>query len=189
MIRYVLRRGGHAGCAAVAVAVSLLVASCGGSHSADAYAVPSKITPAYVQRVLNALEGVEARAADLIVAAKRITPSAEALIGAVTTAGEKQRELTEWRDQLSNDLGDVRNDPGAVDDHISSLVSSNESCIFVATRRDFSKVTVTTVQPHTTYFVLRTEARPSANNPTPWQIDVVGYNSKGLAPADPCQSS
>jgi hypothetical protein len=183
-----MRRGGRRRCMAVAVGVSLLVASCtGGAHPTNPYAVPSKITPAYVQRVLNALEGVNARATRLIVENHRLVPEAIKVLRSTSTIPEYNLQTRIWSAQLSSGLSNYRPDPGPVIDHLVSLIYGTKSCLFASLKRDYSKVQkVPQSSPLTYISLLRQAARLNSPNPTPWRISFFGYTVSGQAPQDPC---
>ena len=189
MLRHVLRRGGRRGYAAVTAAVSLLVASCGGSHTTDPYAVPSKITPAYVQRVLNALEGVNGRATRLIVENRRLVPEAAEILRSTNTKTQYQLQRRIWSIQISSGLPNYLPTPGPVIDHMSSLISATKSCVFAAIDRDYSKLELDPQPSPLTYVSLTN--KPSTTslspNPTPWVFSFLGYTLTGQVPKNPCE--
>ncbi len=87
-----------AGAALALVPVPILAAGCGSSTasagpgatvpraaststtSADPYAIPSPITAAYVQRVLDAIEAINAETAGIVVQQRALVPEAARLL-------------------------------------------------------------------------------------------------------------
>lgn len=172
---------------AVAVAVSLLVASCGGSHSTDPYAVPSRITPAYVQRVLNALEGVNGRATRLIVQNHRLVPQAVEILRAIDSNEEYPAQHEIWVNDIRSGLSNYLDPPGSVQDTLHRVLAANDKCIYASIVRDYSKVDIVPPTVHTTYIGLQRRAsRNAAINPTPWRISFLGYSATGSIPPNPC---
>lgn len=186
MVRYVLRRGGLGGCVAVAVAVSLLVVSCGGSHTADPYAVPSKITPRYVQRVLNALEGVNGRATRLIVRNHRLVPQAVEILRSIDSNKEYPTQHKIWESDINSGLANYLDPPGSVRDTLHRVLTANKACIYASIVRDYSQVDVVPPKTHLTYIGLRRSSSKTRINPTPWKISFLGFSITGYVPPNPC---
>jgi len=156
---------------------------------ADPYTVPSVITKAYVQKVLNALDQVDAGAARLIVASGTLSPNAAAQIRAVTTAPEYTRQTSIILAQLRQGISVYKAPPGAVKDTVTQLVSTSPNCIFAASIRDYSALLMTPPPSRVNYFVLRPQiASPTMSglNPTPWAVDSLEYNPDNSQPTDPC---
>lgn len=191
----------------VPVAVAVLVASCGGSPNAqapqatvpsaatsvstDPYAVPAKITPAYVQRVLDQLEHVAGTATDEIVSHKTLDSTAALDLRAIYADAEFNSQTTSWVDQINAGLRNYLPNPGAIRDTVVGLISASSSCVFVSARRDFSDVAVSVPPQHLSYIALsrlHPVNDPKHINPTGWVIYEAGYNSSGLQPDDPCKS-
>lgn len=173
---------------AVAVAVSLMMASCAGSHTTDPYAIPSRITPAYVQRVLNALEGVNGRATRLIVENRRLVPKAAEILRSTSTSSEYELQRRIWSTQISSHLSDYLADPGPVNDRLIRLIYARDRCVFASIKRDYSKVQKVPQISPVTYIslVTRPSFRRAGSNPTPWLVAFLGYTTSGQAPSDPC---
>jgi hypothetical protein len=174
---------------AVAVGVSLLVASCtGGAHPTNPYAVPSKITPAYVQRVLNALEGVNARATRLIVENHRLVPEAQEILKAIDAPNEYPLQEKIWNNDIQGGLANYRTNPGVVRDRLLHVISAGPGCIYAAIVRDYREVDINPPQTHTSYIGLKRTLHNTGIivNPTPWSIAFLGYTTTGAQPPDPC---
>ncbi len=182
------------------VAASLLAASCGGSVAPPGatvpdsvlgapppspYAVPRVITKAYVQRVLNAIEAVQAQATADIVAHRAYTPAAAALIHSVTTQYQYNFDHRAWQMLLSSGLPDIPAHPGAIVDTVQKVFPSTSTCIFASLNRNFSAVNAAPPAGQLDYVHLEVAAT-GAPNPTPWLVNRLGYNSQGLVPGDPC---
>ena len=159
------------------------------SATADPYAVPAKITRAYVQRVLDALDRVEGDAARLIVARKSLVPEAAWRLRSIDSDSWFQESTATWADDLANHLANYKVNPGDRVDHVTELLSASSSCVFVKAESDFSAVAANAAPPQTNYIQLvplSSGRDPKHFNPTPWIVGIEGYNSKGLSPTNPC---
>ncbi len=70
------------------------------TSTTDPYAVPATIDIPYLNRVFAALERINGDATRLIVAAKRITPEAAALLHAILTDEEFKDRSEIWNDEI-----------------------------------------------------------------------------------------
>ena len=162
------------------------------SATADPYAVPAKITPAYVQRVLDALDSVDGAATREIVSERRLTKHALDQLRAI----DSDRWFTEvtdtWADELAKGLPGYRSNSGVQRDTVTDLISEAPKCIFASVMSDYSEISTQSSAPQRNYIVLRplpSGRDTSGVNPTPWLVDLEGYNSAGLQPADPCAAA
>lgn len=156
---------------------------------ADPYTVPSVITKAYVQKVLNALDQVDADALRIIVSTGGLNPAAAMRLRSVTTSSEFPLVTSVVLDQLHNGPSIYQSNPGSVVDDIQRIVSATHACIFTETKRDYAAVLRTAPQPQISYIALRPRQAlddPQGINPTPWVIAFQGHNSDNSAPSDPC---
>lgn len=189
--------------AAAALAAALTLSACGGSSApaaqarvpsttippADPYAVPAHITPAYVQRVLDALDAVDGDATRLIVANRALVKPALYRLEAIDSQSWFGEMTNTWAGQIAQGLTNYQASPANKRDAVQHLISSSRSCIFVKVTTDYSAVARSHGPPQVNYIVLRPSPPPAAYddfNPTPWVIDLEGYNSQGLEPSDPC---
>ncbi|MGH9128737.1 MAG: hypothetical protein ACRDY2_07170 [Acidimicrobiales bacterium] len=157
-----------------------------GAPPPNPYAVPAVITKAYVQRVLNALEAVNAQATQLIVAHRSLVPAARTDLSAIDTAPEVAIQTKLWRNDLNAGLPNLLPKPGLIKDTVTGLLAASSSCVFVSATSDTSTVErVPSTQP--VYFAL--VSRPqggSGSNPTPWLISFLGGTANGTAPPNQC---
>lgn len=192
--------------AVVLVALALAAASCTGNRPARSpkatvpkaagtpapagpYAVPKVITKPYVQKVLDALEVVNAQATDLIVANKTLVPEAANRLRSINTSDEFSQQTAIWLTQLRNGLSNYRIPPGPVSDRVLTIGPSTSRCVFAMINRDYSGLEVHPPPAHNSYVVLRLSQptdSSSGMNPTPWVISFLGYQSNGTPPPNPC---
>ena len=162
------------------------------SATADPYAVPAKITPAYVQRVLDALEGVNGEATARIVALHRMDDQSAFLLRAVFGDQEFQTQTQSWASQVAVGLKNYKSSPRPIRDQVQALISGTPRCVFVSVRRDFGGVAINPPPSHVSYIELVPlipSDDPRHVNPTPWAIGLAGVNSAGVQPQDPCASA
>lgn len=155
----------------------------------DPYAVPSTITKPYVQKVLNALDQVDASALRIIVSAGGLSPPAAMRLRSVTTSAEFPIATSVILNQLNNGPSIYQSNPGSVVDDVQGVVSATSTCIFTETKRDYSSVLRIAPQPQISYIELRPRQAsddPQGINPTHWVIAFQGHNSDNSAPNDPC---
>jgi hypothetical protein len=150
------------------------------------YAVPAVITKPYVQRVLNALEAVEAQATTSIASHHAFTATAATLIQSVTTPNEFNIERKIWLANLKDKVK-IPTHPGPAVDAVQEVFPSTGTCLFASLIRRQGGAIIGPPLPQLTYIVLRVSTTQEPN-PTPWLIDQLGYNAKGLVPRDVCDS-
>ena len=198
-------RTGHLAVAALLPAL-LAAAGCGSSNptpttqatvpattlSATAsYAVPARITAPYVQRVIDALNAVQGDAARLIVSHRSLVPPAVYRLEAIDGDKWFSEVTATWADDLAADLKNYRPVPGNEKDTVNRVISASHSCVWLQATSDFSAISLNPPRPSVNYIQLvpLTAGRDRGGwNPTPWMIQLEGYNSQGLTPSDPCVS-
>jgi hypothetical protein len=210
MVRKMLksRLGTRVAGAAMALApVPLLAAACGNSSasagpgatvpraaatsttSADPYAIPSPITTAYVQRVLNELEAINAQMVAVVMQERSLPPEAARLLRSISTVDEFATQTQILLNQLDKGLPGYVNPPGPVRDSVQKLLFASSSCMFIAAGRDYSALLSAVPAPHLYYFILRRaqpQDDPTHVNPTNWVEDFLGHNSDNSQPEDTC---
>jgi hypothetical protein len=210
MVRKMLKLGlgtRLAGAALAIVPIPLLAAACGNSTasagpgatvpraaststtSADPYAIPSPITAAYVQRVLNELDIISGEAIGIVVAQGSLVPDAARQLRAISTSVSFNQQSMIMLNQIDAGLSNYRVPPGPVRDTVDLLISADRACIFASLTRDFSALEKKPDPSPTTYVVLRPRAPgddPMNLNPTPWVIDFLGFNKSGAPIANSC---
>lgn len=187
--------------ALVVVAVMLVGTACSsGSHRAadptttsstsstvppgpDPYVVPSVITPAYVNAVLAVLEHINGNAIRSLLTARAVTPQVTEDLRAIYNDPLYARELEIARQDLSEDLTNVKIPPGDIKLTVSKLISASPTCIFIETTADYGAVLIKPPpSAATTYWGLNMKI--SANDPlhlnsTPWAFF---FNAVYLSP-------
>ena len=196
-----------AGAALALVPVPVLAAACGSgtatagpgatvprapstsTSSADPYAIPSPITAAYVQRVLDEIEAINNQATLVMIQQRSLTPEVARLFRSVSTAQEFGDQTQILLDQLDHGLPNYRPHPGPVHDNVSRLVFASDACIFAGATRDFSPLLTMVPTPHQFYFALQRaqpQDDPTHINPTNWVVGFLGHNSDDSQPEDMC---
>jgi hypothetical protein len=208
MVRKMLKLGlGTRVAGATLAMVPVLAAACGGPAAsagpgatvpqaaststtpADPYAIPSPITAAYVQRVLDAIEAINNQATLVMVQQRSLTPEAARLFRSVSTADEFGAQTQILLDQLDQGLPNYGSNPGPVRDTNIRLVYATNSCIFVGANRDYSALLTSVPPAHQFYFVLRRsqpQDDPTHINATNWLVAFLGHNSDESQPEDTC---
>jgi len=160
---------------------------------ADPYTVPSVITKAYVQKVLNALEVVNAQATDLIVANKALVPPAADRLRSIYTGSEFTAQTAHLLTVISTGVNRTfQSNPGAIVDTVNQIVSADPGCIYLGATRDYSHIAVAPSSPRFTFISLVRRTEPYAQsdfNPTSWVFSFIGYNTDGSAPSNPCPAA
>jgi hypothetical protein len=183
--------------------LALVGASCSGAHhhaappttasGPDPDVIPAVITPAYVDAVFRVLNHIDGDASRALLAAGKVTPGVLTDLRAIYNDPLYAQEVKIAQQSISGDTSNVRRPPGDVIVGVVQLVSGTGSCIFVATKSDFSAVLIHTGPPAPSeYYELRRKAPgndPMRINPTPWafSFDVV-YPTPTSVP-DQCGSS
>jgi hypothetical protein len=210
MVRKMLRLGlGTRVAGATLAIVPVLAAACGGSTasagpgatvphaaptsttSADPYAIPSPITAAYVQRVLEELDQIDVAATRIVLAQRSLVPDAARLIRSISTSSSFSDQSMIVLNQIDHGLNNYRPNPGPVRDTVTQVVAADPSCIFVGALRDYSELEKAPPPLHTSYFMLqprKPEDDPARINPTPWVIAFLGYNTDGSPMENRCPS-
>ena len=154
----------------------------------NSFAVPAHITVAYVQRVLNALDAVDGDATRLIVASHTLDSGALARLQAINTPSWFAHLATGWATQIAEGLTQYRIVPGNKHDVVQQLLTSRRTCIFLKALTDYSAVSAVQQPPQVNFIelVAAPTGHATAADPTPWLVNLDGYNSAGLTPADPC---
>jgi hypothetical protein len=208
MVRKMLRLGlGTRVAGATLAIVPVLAAACGGTTAsagpgatvpraaststtpADPYAIPSPITAAYVQRVLDELDTISGDAIRVVVAERSLVPDAARRLRAISTSTSFNQQSMIVLNQIDTGLSNYRVPPGPVRDTVDQLISAAPSCVFASLTRDFSALEKVPEPSPTTYVVLRPRAvedDPTNLNPTPWVIDFLGYDKSGVPIANSC---
>jgi hypothetical protein len=156
------------------------------------YAVPNRITTAYVQRVLNVLERLNSAAGADIVDNGRLTNVAVSDLKAIFAPDLFAAQVNLWVNDITSGLKGFRHPSGLVVDHVTNIFSADSSCVFVGVIRDVSAVTLTPPPPHTTYVQLvpaHVAIDPGHLNPTPWAFEMLGPSTNNDRPANPCAAS
>jgi hypothetical protein len=139
------------------------------TSTTDPYAVPATIDIPYLNRVFLALEKVDGQATRLIVANKRITPDAAALMHAIFTDEEFKIQTEGWNDDIDKGLASYRVNPGDRGTTVRRIIAIHPDCIAVEVDRDYSAV-VLDAKPGAIALVSLSTRAAASRNPTPWVI-------------------
>ncbi|MGH9152382.1 MAG: hypothetical protein ACRD03_08310 [Acidimicrobiales bacterium] len=156
----------------------------------DVSAIPEVIDEAYLNRVLAALDAVEARATELIVANKALVPEAAEILNSVYADDRFSAHADAWVEALVDDpaLSSVR--AGSRRTTVERVITAGPTCVWSEVRRDYSETTATPQPLQTEYVALRPldpSNDPNQHNSTAWMITVDGFNADGSEPVDPCR--
>ena len=175
--------GGHAGAGAGG-------SGAGGSGGRGVDPVPAVITVNYVNRVLAQLNVIYSDALRISLTTKQITPQVKTDLRAIYANPLYQEELAGFKLQLEHYPTDLRKHIGNRITTVVRLISASPTCIFIATRENFSEVLdgpgVRLASEY--YSLVKKSAAEDLHhlNPTPWQF---GYNLASYVPRqapNPC---
>lgn len=157
----------------------------------DVTKVPAVIDAAYVNAVLAALDEVDGQATRLIVAARKLEPEAGRRLQAIYSVEQLQLEVERRLTGLAQDpeLKGILPNPGNQRTTVERIIAATPTCLWLAVRRDYSKVNVDPSADRTEYVGLQPldpRNNPGNANPTPWVIFADGLRRDGTEPANPC---
>ena len=158
---------------------------------ADVSTIPPVIDEAYLNRVLEALDAVDGMATRIIVEKKDLVPEAAQLLAAIYDDEEFKDQTNAWLTLLDREpqLQSIRPSPGNRKTTINRIISESSSCVWLATKRDYSALATEPAGPYAEYMALRPldpAKDPKNLNPTAWSIYESGSNPDGSEPPDPC---
>lgn len=156
--------------------------------------IPMRVDEAYLNAVLAALDEVEGEATRLIYASKRFTPEAAALLNAIYSDEESDRQSNGRLSALANDpeLRAIKPNPGNRKTTVTRIITAKPVCVWMAVERDHTLDSVTPATPRAEFLALRPLDKandPKGRNRTAWMIASEGFNPDGSEPGDPCGSS
>jgi hypothetical protein len=151
------------------------------STTTDPWAVPSTITPAYLDRVLAELNHIDGNAFRDARAHNAVTATYVADERAIR-AGAHELQLREdaIAKEVSIDWSGIADVPGDRKMTVTSILSSPETCIVAAVDIDLSGVTVGTPQKYPPWFVALVHA---TGNTTHWALADDGFEQGGGTPS------
>lgn len=157
----------------------------------DVTKVPAVIDTAYVNAVLAAIDEVDGQATRLIVSAKKLEPEAGRRLQAIYSVEQLQLEVERWLTGLAQDpeVTGILPKPGNRRTVVERIIAATPTCLWLAVRRDYSKVNVDPGADRTEYVGLQPldpRNNPGNVNPTPWVIFVDGLRRDATEPANPC---
>lgn len=159
----------------------------------DVSVIPPVINEPYLTAVLAALDEVDSEATRMIVAAKNLTPAAADYLNAIYSDEEFTRQTDVWYSSLARDLDlkGIRPSPGNRLTTIERIIAASPTCVWLAVRRDYSKVNFDPGTDRVEYVALEPLDRsndPRGVNRTTWMITTDGYRQDGTEPSNPCDS-
>jgi hypothetical protein len=180
--------------------IGLTAGACSSAHSSaaaptttvapDPYAVPSVITPAYVDRVFVALNHINGDATRLLVTDRSVTRQVEADLRAIYNDPLYQQEVEVAQESLTV-LANARPNPGDAVTKVIRVISASPTCIFISASTDLSAVVIDPgPKIASEYWTLSPKQQgndPLNLNPTPWALS---YNVVFISPheeADQCR--
>ena len=140
---------------------------------ADPYAVPATIDAAYVQRVLDALDRIDAEVFAEALAARQVTALVTLRLRSMYNPEELDRQVHALQIQLGRDLSVFKNPPGMRRTVVKRVVTARPDCILVEVEFDNTNLLKNPRPSPPTYLGLEPTAAssdPSNLNPTPYSI-------------------
>jgi hypothetical protein len=150
--------------------------------TSDPWAVPSTITPAYVDRVLAELNHIDGNAFRDARAHNAVTPTYLADERAIRADdGEVALQEADLNKYIASRFAEVKPDPGDIMMTVTKILSAPPPCIFGAVAVNFSAVTSTPIT-YPPWFVALVPLAADALNPTHWALADDGFQTNGRAP-------
>ena len=151
------------------------------------YALPEVIDTAYVERVLEGLDGAVGDIVRLVMRTRNVPPEVIDRVRAVYLDREGQNvELQSLQHSLRDGFRGFRENPGNKRSTVKNLIAATPTCVFVQVERDYSQVgSLDNAKPSTQWIVLKPldpAQDPQSYNPTPWVFATEGVEP----PPDPC---
>lgn len=144
------------------------------------------ISQDYVRSVLNALEGVNGQAAQLIVNYRSVVPAALQRLQAITSPPEFAADEALWEKAVKAGLRGFGPKARPVAGTPTRIVSASADCIISAITLDAKLGTPASRSTYITLVPKDTNEDPSGLNPTPWVISFLGYTANGAPPSGQC---
>jgi hypothetical protein len=163
--------------------VPAAAATAASTTTADPWAVPSTITPAYLDRVLAELNHIDGEAFRDARAHNAVTPTFTALEQAVRAgAHELDFQTTEVQQEIAIGWKGIRDVPGDRKMTVTIILPANSPCELSAVSVDFSAVTSGQPLSYPPWYVALVPAAPSSDNPTHWALADDGFVQGGGRP-------
>ena len=155
--------------------------------------IPAVITPAYVNAVFKVLNHIDGDVSRSLVANGTLTPSDMQLLRAIygdPLYADEVRIAAETEDQ---DVGNVKHPLGDRVTTVVALIDASASCVFVATRSDYSQVLIhPTASAASEFWRLSPKKRafdPGHLNPTDWMLTFNATYTTPTSIPDQCAST
>jgi hypothetical protein len=160
----------------------------------DPYAVPPVIDAAYVNRVLEGLDGVMGDVVRIMHRTRDLPPEVIDRLEAIYLDRETiNLHLASLQDDLRNNFAGYRENPGNKRSSVDAMLDVSPSCIFVRVKRDYSQVgTNVGADAKIEWIGLKPSDPRRASgqyNPTPWMIALEGFQARGNEPPNPCTAA
>jgi hypothetical protein len=149
----------------------------------DPWAVPSTITPAYLDRVLAELDHIDGEAFRDARAHNAVTPRFIELERAIRAGDYNLRfEETAIKQEAGIGWSNIKAVPGDRKMTVESILSAPAACILAAVDIDFSPRTVGEPQHYPQWYVALVPSTANTFNPTHWSFADDGFEAHGSAP-------
>lgn len=159
----------------------------------DVSTIPEMIDEAYLNRVLAALDAVEAKATELIVTNKALVPEAAAMLNSIYSDDELTRQADAWVTALVDHPDRIDLGPSGFTrtTAVERVIAASPACVWVAVSRVYPATPFEAAFTRTEYVALQPldpSNDPARSNPTAWMIMTAGFRGDGAEPANPCPS-
>lgn len=159
----------------------------------DPYAVPPVIDAAYVNRVLEGIDGAVGEAVRVVHRTRQLPDEVFDRLSAIYLERDDiNLQLASIQNDLRRQFAGYRPNPGNVRSVVDETVTASPSCVFVRVARDYSAVVTRPDQaPSIEWIGLKPRDAtrdPNHYNPTPWMVAVEGVRSDGTPPPNPCDA-
>jgi hypothetical protein len=151
--------------------------------TSDPWAVPSTITPAYLDRVLAELNHIDGNAFRDARAHNAVTPTFITLERAIRAgAHELDFQTQEVRQEIAIGWKGIKDVPGDRRMTVTTSLPATPPCELSAVAVDFRAVTSGQPLSYPPWYVALVPATPSAENPTHWSLADDGFVQGGGQP-------
>ncbi|MBI2709180.1 MAG: hypothetical protein HYX34_05740 [Actinobacteria bacterium] len=157
------------------------------TSTTDPWAVPAKIDVAYVQRVVDELSRIAARAWERTRQQGKVDPQVERLLLAISSGAQGQMDIEELQGSVRQGFSDWVERPQPGSTRVRQVETISPRCIRAAGAMDFRKAVRNGGVRSVVIELRRVKAAADATNPTGWIKD--GVWAAGEAPAEgkPCE--
>ncbi len=149
----------------------------------DVTVIPPVIDVAYVQRVMDVLDGVLLQVGQSVAGERALGERFQLYVRALYDADQVPAQSQGWQASVDK----VAAQPNRPVTRVRQLVSASSTCVFLAADRDISPMfsaPIPVVQP---YWLKLERDQPDGVNPTPWVLGHDTFYRSGRPPPDLCR--